>query len=166
MIEELFTSLIREFPYSCFSFAENLAIFTDIGYNNTSVMDVPRLCSDTLRFLNYNNFQAALNQSGLGAAIDKPGITVLAYSNDVFTSVNSSGSTLRQNIIEGFIGYTPSLAGKDHFTTVDNKTLNISLRDGTYYVNESPISKSDIICSNGVIHSLGKVCILFAPPPR
>jgi len=121
-------------------------------------MDVPQRCSFTINSLGYSNFQAALAAAGLSAAIDQSTTTVFAYANDVFTSAaNQSAKTLQQHIVPNFIAYTPSLVGVTTLTTAANTTLKVSRRGGQYFINESPIVKSNVICNNGVVHTLGKV---------
>ena len=124
------------------------------------IMDVPQRCSFTIGELRYNNFLSALSAAGLSAAIDQQTTTLLAYRDDVFTSsADKSAKTLQQHIIPNFIAYTPSLDGVQTLTTAANTTLKVSVRNGQYFINESPIVKSNIICNNGVVHTLGSVRI-------
>jgi len=126
-------------------------------------MDVPCSCSSTLSSLGLNNFLSAISAAGLSGSIDHQTTTLLAYRDDVFTSAaDKSAKTLQQHIIPNFIAYTPSLEGVHTLTTAANTTLKVSLRNGQYFINESPIVKSNVICNNGVVHILGKVRI-FSP---
>jgi len=130
-------------------------------------MDVPQRCSFTIGSLRYNNFLGALSAAGLSASIDQQTTTVLAYRDDVYTSAaDKSAKFLQQHIIPNFIAYTPSLEGVQTLTTAANTTLKVTLRNGQYFINESPIVKSNVICNNGVVHTLGSVRIssLFSIP--
>jgi len=123
-----------------------------------TVMDVPQLTSFTIATLGYRNFLGALAAAGVSPAIDKSTTTLLAYADDVFTSAaNQSVKSLQQHIIPNFIAYGPSLVGVTTLTTAANTTLKVSNRGGQYFINESPIIRSNIITSNGVVHVLGKL---------
>lgn len=127
-------------------------------------MDVPQVTSFTITNLgNFRNFFGALAAAGLSGAIDQQTTTLLAYTDDVFTSAaNTSVKSLQQHIIPNFIAYTPSLVGVTTLTTAANTTLKVSVRGGQYFINESPIIRTNIITNNGVVHVLGKVHI-FSP---
>lgn len=121
-----------------------------------TIMDVPQRCSFTIGSLGYNNFLSAISAAGLSGSIDQQTTTLFAYRDDVFTSAaDKSVKTLQQHIVPNFIGYTPSLAGIKTLTTAANTTLKVSQRNGQYFINESPIVKSNVICNNGVVHTLG-----------
>ncbi|PUU77757.1 FAS1 domain-containing protein [Tuber borchii] len=123
-----------------------------------TVMDVPQLTSFTIATLGYRNFLGALAAAGLSPAIDKSTTTLLVYRDDVFTSAaNQSVKSLQQHIIPNFLAYGPSLVGVTTLTTAANTTLKVSVVGGQYFINDSPIVKSNIISSNGVVHVLGKL---------
>ncbi|CUS10540.1 unnamed protein product [Tuber aestivum] len=127
-----------------------------------TVLDVPKRCSTTIDFLGYKKFKAALAAAGLLDAIDQPTTTLFAYADDVFTSTaDCTANTLKQNIVPGFIAYSPKLDDIKTLTTAANTTLKVSFKDGRFFVGDSPIIKSNVICNNGVVHTLGK---LLAPP--
>ncbi|PWW73280.1 FAS1 domain-containing protein [Tuber magnatum] len=124
------------------------------------VLDVPKRCSFTINSLGYKNFQAALAEAGLTATIDQSTTTLFSYADDVFTSTaDKSPNTLKQHIVPGFIAYSPVLDDVKTLTTAANTTLKVSYKNGQYFINNSPIIRSNVICNNGVVHTLGKLLV-------
>ncbi|RPA90553.1 FAS1 domain-containing protein [Choiromyces venosus 120613-1] len=123
-----------------------------------TVLEVPKRCSVTINSLGYTNFQNALTSAGLLATIDMSTTTLFAYDDSVFTaSADKSAATLKQHIVPNFIAYTPTLDTVQVLTTAGNATLKVSFKNGQYFINDSPIVRSNSICNNGVVHTLGKL---------
>ncbi|KAG0637326.1 FAS1 domain-containing protein [Tuber brumale] len=126
-----------------------------------TVLDVPQRCSSTIKSLGYKNFLGAIEEAGLSGAIDKQDITLFAYEDNVFTpKADKSVKTLKQHIIPDFIAYSPVLDDTKTLTTLANTTLKVRYEYGQYYINDSPIIRSNVICGNGVVHTLGKLLVV------
>ncbi|KAG0137505.1 FAS1 domain-containing protein [Tuber indicum] len=126
-----------------------------------TILDVPQRCSSSIKSLGYKNFLDALAGAGLLGLIDKPDTTVFTYADDVFTpKADRSEKTLKQHIVPNFVAYSPVLDDVKTLTTAANTTLKVRFEYGQYFINDSPIIKSNIICNNGVVHTLGKLLVV------
>ncbi|KAK4231429.1 FAS1 domain-containing protein [Podospora fimiseda] len=129
------------------------------------IITIPESLSETLKvpFLNANTFLSTLNKTGLLSDIDnRAGITVLAPTDAALATIgNLSDSELTQvlkrHILTDVTAYTPVLRDGKSIPSLGGDQVMISLKSGSYFVNDATIVSGDVILKNGVLHTINKV---------
>lgn len=132
-----------------------------------SFLTPPKDLSATLSGTNGTQFQKFLDSSGiLGALLDYTSITVFALTDAVVASVGNSltKSAVGQNVMMGFVGYTPDLVDGNEYGrgSATGGKIKVTINGGAYFVNNVRIVSSDVIMKNGVVHYVENVS-LFIP---
>ena len=90
------------------------------------------------------------------------GVTIFALTDSTFSSVGSrlTKAALDQQIISGFLGYTPDFVEGKPYTTASGGKILITTQSGVYYANGVRIVRPNIITKNGVVHYVADVSLL------
>ena len=120
---------------------------------------------------NLKNLVRIIQKSGFIQNLSNDGqYTIFAPNDNAFLNIESNYlenllndkdrllSVLKTHIIGKKIN-TQSLNNLKKIKTINGKELNISTKTGLQ-INDSNIVKSDIQCTNGIIHVIDKVIIL------
>jgi uncharacterized surface protein with fasciclin (FAS1) repeats len=119
----------------------------------------------------FKTLVAAVQAAGLVETLSSPGpFTVFAPTDEAFAK-------LPQGTVEALLKDIPKLksiltyhvvAGKlmaadvvklSSVKTVNGQTITITVKDGKVMVNNANVIKTDIVCSNGVIHVIDTVIL-------
>ena len=126
----------------------------------------------------FSTLVAAVQAAGLVDALNGPGpFTVFAPTNDAFAAALASlgisatdlladtetlTSILLYHVVEGRV-LAADVVGLESATTLQGAPINISVRDGNVFLNDSiQVVATDITASNGVIHVIDGVLL----PPQ
>jgi uncharacterized surface protein with fasciclin (FAS1) repeats len=124
----------------------------------------------------FTKLVAAINASNLNGALNATGpLTVFAPSDDAFAKLPSGAldellkdvpkltNLLKYHVIEGKV-MAKDIMGMDGKTaiTLNGSTLSIATAGGVRLNKSNKVNKTDIECSNGVIHVVDQVLM---PPP-
>ena len=119
----------------------------------------------------FQTLVAAVKAAGLVETLSSPGpFTVFAPTDEAFAK-------LPKGTVEALLNDIPKLksiltyhvvAGKvmaadvvklDSAKTVNGQTVTITIKDGKVMVNNANVVKTDIVCSNGVVHIIDTVIL-------
>jgi uncharacterized surface protein with fasciclin (FAS1) repeats len=119
----------------------------------------------------FKTLAAALQAAGLVDTLKGKGpFTVFAPTDDAFAKLPAGTvdellkpenkqkliAILTYHVVPGKV--TAAQAMKvNSAKTVNGESLNISTQGGTVMINDAPVTKADIMCSNGVIHVIDTV---------
>ncbi|PGH26539.1 hypothetical protein AJ80_01853 [Polytolypa hystricis UAMH7299] len=134
-----------------------------------SFFTVPQTLSSTASQNGYSSFSDALEGNNLTSAFNEAILTtIFVPSNEAFAKFNGSinPSLLSNHIIPDFGGYLPELKDGATHTTADGKTLTITIKDRSFYINNAKIIQSNVILDNGVAHVVDSIISTAAPPPE
>lgn len=121
----------------------------------------------------FNTLVTAVKAAGLVDALKGEGpLTVFAPTDDAFAKIDEAtlGSLLKpenQSKLQAILKYhvvagkvmaadVVKLDGKE-VITLEGSTVDVSVNDGTVKVDNAKVVKTDIVCSNGVIHVIDSV---------
>lgn len=125
------------------------------GTDNQSVFNLPIELTETLKATGLTDFFDAVYDAGLGGTLDKTHqVTIFAPVNE---DCRNETLCVENYIVLDKALYSPLLHDGDIFTSMDGTTLNITVKHDGTYVNCVRIISSDLITSNGVLHSLESV---------
>ncbi|NDW11439.1 hypothetical protein D0T50_00865 [Bacteroides sp. 214] len=120
-------------------------------------IDTPELSGTVLDALkgqaNLSTFYNMVVETGYDALLESDNsFTLLAPDNSALAAYTSSSLDDKRNIVSNHIAYlaynAAALAGKDRLKMVNGKNLTLS---------GLSISNKDVLCNNGIIHSVNKV---------
>ena len=93
-------------------------------------------------------------------------MTIFTTSNEVYEGAISQNattasltSTLGDQIIPNFLGYTPSLTDGKVLTTQSGKNVTVTFSNGEWYINKAKIIAQNQITQFGVAHIVDSVSI-------
>ncbi|KAK3984271.1 FAS1 domain-containing protein [Cladorrhinum sp. PSN332] len=129
------------------------------------IFTIPESLSKSLKvpFLDTRKFFSALNRTGLLSDIEnRPGITVLAPTDAALATVGNLSDSelakvLQRHILTNVTAYTPVLRDGKSLPSLAGDQVTISLKNGSYHINDAIIVKGDVIIKNGVLHTIDKV---------
>ncbi|RNI13004.1 fasciclin domain-containing protein [Methanohalophilus sp. RSK] len=78
--------------------------------------------------------------------------------DDAFEDPDYLRDIISYHIVEGKYS-SEDLHKQDALTTIGGNKLRLRENDGKIFVENTPILKPDIECSNGVIHSIGDILV-------
>lgn len=114
----------------------------------------------------FQTFANALKNIDLAETLKGPGpYTLFVPDDDAFAKVNLSdvlndGAKLKEtftyHVLEGKY-MSSEVAAMEHAHTLNIKALSIRVKDGDVLIDNGKIIKTDIECSNGVIHVVDAV---------
>lgn len=125
-----------------------------------SFFTLPEDLSTTLRSTNGSSFEKFLSTSGsLGDLSNSSRITIFALTDAAVAAVGNRLTTtsLNQQIIRSFPGYTPDFVIGKPYSTAAGGSITITTQGGNYYANGVKIVKADAITKNGVVHYVDNV---------
>ncbi|KXJ88373.1 FAS1 domain-containing protein [Microdochium bolleyi] len=130
-----------------------------------SVLTVPMNVTSTLPSANLTAAAGAIRFAGLNQTIDTTqNLTIFAPSNDAFNAVGSVFSNfsmqqvaqgLQYHVVQG-LGYSSTLMNMT-MRTLAGQNLNITVINGTVYVNSAKVTIPNILVRNGVVHVIDQV---------
>lgn len=95
-------------------------------------------------------------------------ITLFAPADSAFDAydvdflVNNAdllGSVLNYHVVQGSVVTSDELSDGDTFTTATGDEIEITIDDGTVFVEGAPVTMADVEVSNGVVHVVGDVLL-------
>ena len=109
----------------------------------------------------------AVQLADLGETLtDAKDITVFAPNNEAFARIASLAegadqselqSILEYHVVEGQILYSDMISNNTTVQSLDNDTeLNITVIDGSVFVNNAQVVIRDLLIANGVVHVINK----------
>ena len=112
-----------------------------------------------------SNLAGALNAVGLDATLNDENatFTVFAPTNASFVPYNpnylvdSAGlleEVLSYHVVQGEALLAADLSDGDTFTTVQGDEIEITVQDGTVFVEGAQVTTADVEASNGVVHAI------------
>ncbi|MGC9324197.1 MAG: fasciclin domain-containing protein [Desulfomonilia bacterium] len=118
-------------------------------------------------------FTAAVRTAEIEYILGKEGpFTVFAPSDDAFRNLPHETMEMifnpeNREELNALIAYhvapemIPSSELKEDFmfTALNEEVLTITVREGAFFVNNSRISRADILCTNGIIHIIESVIL-------
>ncbi|WP_380053969.1 fasciclin domain-containing protein [Falsihalocynthiibacter sp. SS001] len=122
---------------------------------------------------NFTTLVAAVGAAGLVETLKSDGpFTVFAPTNAAFDklpdgtvasllepeNLETLRSILTYHVIAGKV-LAADVVNLDRATTVNGKDVQISVKNGSVYVNKSKVITADIVGSNGVIHVIDSVLL-------
>ncbi|WJG35922.1 FAS1 domain-containing protein [Fusarium oxysporum Fo47] len=130
------------------------------------VLEIPMNLSATTIAANLTAVTGAISAAHLtNDLIDMQNIMVFAPNNGAFAAIASVvgslsdddlQSILQYHIVQGRVEYSTTLENGT-LRTVEGSDLNISVEDGTIYVDEARVILPDVLISNGVVHVVDNV---------
>lgn len=131
------------------------------------VLSVPGNISSTLRDANLTAALGAVQLADLGGDLSEArDITVFAPNNEAFARIASLGGELEQDqlkdileyhVVEGRVLYSDMISNTTLDTLDDDKQLNITVIDGSVFVNNAEVVIQDVLVANGVVHVINNV---------
>jgi uncharacterized surface protein with fasciclin (FAS1) repeats len=119
----------------------------------------------------FNTLVTAVKEAGLVETLSGPGpFTVFAPTDDAFAKLpDGTIPALLQNkekltailtyhVVSGKV-MASDVVNLDSAKTVNGKSLAIKVKDGKVMVDNAMVIKTDIVCSNGVIHVIDAVVL-------
>ena len=114
----------------------------------------------------FRTLAGALERAGLVETLKGPGpFTIFAPDDEAFKKLNNEGmlndnkklvETLKYHVVEGKLS-EGEMRELDCSPTLNGKSLAIRVRHGELVVDNGRVMKTDIECSNGVIHVIDSV---------
>ncbi|MBX2838443.1 MAG: fasciclin domain-containing protein [Gammaproteobacteria bacterium] len=148
--------------------------------NNTDPVHTSNIVETAAAAGDFKTLSAALVATGLDATLadEDQEFTVFAPTDSAFEALGQDtidglladpdalSSILLYHVLSGAVDSTTaiSLAGNT-VSTINGADIELSLRDGSLFVNDSRVITTDIIASNGIIHVLDAVLIPPANEP-
>ncbi|MDV6373266.1 fasciclin domain-containing protein [Deinococcus arenicola] len=118
---------------------------------------------------NFSTLLAAVKAAGLVETLSSPGpFTVFAPTNAAFAKIPAADLTallndpaqlkavLLYHVVAGKVTAS-QVMGMSSGTTVNGADVRVSMMDGKVMINDSTVTKADIMASNGVIHVIDTV---------
>ncbi|KAH6693939.1 beta-Ig-H3/Fasciclin [Plectosphaerella plurivora] len=130
-----------------------------------SVLTIPQDVVTTATAANLTSLIAAVTQANLGETLtDAESITVFAPTNEAFAALGSLdgvteedlASILTYHVVAGTVAYSSTLQDGT-VETLNGESLQISIRDGSVFVNDAQVVVADVLISNGVVHVIDGV---------
>lgn len=108
----------------------------------------------------------ALHNTNLTATIDSlRDLTVFLPINAAFQAIGSAvanisapslAAILAYHAVNGTVAYSPSLANGTMLTAMNGEALEVTVVNGTTFVNSAQVLTKDLETSNGVLHIIDK----------
>jgi len=120
----------------------------------------------------FNTLVKALQAAELVQTLQGPGpFTVFAPTDEAFAALPAGaldkllmpdskaklGDLLKYHVVSGKILIADAKAMTTAMTILEGKEIKISVQDDVVLINDAHVIKTDIECSNGVIHVIDKV---------
>lgn len=118
---------------------------------------------------NFSTLLAAVKAAGLVETLSSPGpFTVFAPTNAAFAKIPQADlnallndpaalkAILLYHVVPGKVTAS-QVTGLSSATTVNGADINISTSGGMVMINDSTVTKADVMASNGVIHVIDTV---------
>jgi uncharacterized surface protein with fasciclin (FAS1) repeats len=120
----------------------------------------------------FNTLVKALQAGELVQALQAPGpFTVFAPTDEAFAALPAGAldkllkpenkaklaDLLKYHVVSGKIAIADVKSMTSVMTALEGKEIKISVQDDVLLINDAHVIKSDIECSNGVIHVIDKV---------
>jgi len=123
---------------------------------------IPECLSDTISATGLSSLQSSLAKANLSSTLNASNsITIFTPNNAAFAAANISSSALPSvlggHVIPNFVGYLPLLRNGSSFTTLSGDVITITIKNGTFFVNDAQIVSPNTITENGVAHVINKV---------
>jgi uncharacterized surface protein with fasciclin (FAS1) repeats len=119
----------------------------------------------------FNTLVTAVKTAGLVETLSGPGpFTVFAPTDDAFAKLpegtipallenkDKLTSILTYHVVPGKV-MASDVVNLDSAKTVNGQSLTITVKDGKVMVDGATVIKTDIVCSNGVIHVIDAVVL-------
>jgi uncharacterized surface protein with fasciclin (FAS1) repeats len=139
-----------------------------------TVLTIPRDIVATATAANLTALAGAATQANLVETLqDAESITVFAPTNEAFAALGSlDGVTeedlaniLQYHVVAGTVAYSSTLQDGT-VETLNGESLQISIRDGSVFVNDAQVVIADVLISNGVVHVIDSVLSPESASPR
>jgi len=131
-----------------------------------TVLTIPESDSATAAAANLTALTGALTQANLVNAVDSlRDVTIFAPSNAAIQAIGSVVGTLsteqltqilEYHVVNGTVGYATML-GNMSLTTLGGESVNITVENGTVFVNSARVIVPDVLVANGVVHVIDGV---------
>ncbi len=121
------------------------------------------------------NTAPSFNLTAVGGAVTKAklndyldttqDVTIFAPSSAAFQGVGSAlvnmtieelGKLLSYHVVNGTVGYSPTLTNGTILKTLQGGNLTITFASNSLFVNSARFLQQDIILSNGIMHVIDK----------
>jgi len=120
---------------------------------------------------NFTTLVAAVKAAGLVDALSGEGpLTVFAPTDEAFAKLPEGTveallkdkekltAILTYHVVDGKV-MAGDVVGLDKATTLNGQAVNISVKDDKVMIDNAQVVKTDIVCSNGVIHVIDNVIL-------
>lgn len=114
----------------------------------------------------FKTLLSVLGKADLADALREPGpLTLFAPNDDAFKRVSVEAITEDRDQVVSLINYhlvsgkltAEEIAGNEHLVTESGKSLTVSLEEGQQVIDNAKYVKTDIECSNGIVHVIDNV---------
>ncbi|KAF2396375.1 beta-Ig-H3/fasciclin [Trichodelitschia bisporula] len=131
-----------------------------------AVLQPPQAPSIVARAGGLTTLASTLASQGLAKTVDGlKGITIFAPTNAAFDAASGLIETLSKEQLAGAltyhvvkaVAYSTDVKDGLEVPTVQGKTLKITVKGGSVYVNKAKVIKTDILTKNGVVHVIDGV---------
>lgn len=131
------------------------------------LLTIPESPSDTALAAGLVSLYGALNATSLVETVDSlRDVTIFAPSDTAFSEIGSIlanattetiSSVLTYHVVQGSVVYSSDITQNTTLETVNGESINISVVNGTVYVNSAKVVTPDVLVSNGVVHVIDGV---------
>jgi uncharacterized surface protein with fasciclin (FAS1) repeats len=131
-----------------------------------SVLTLPVDVLNTTLAANLTSLRGAVNATNLVETVNTtPDVTIFAPSNEAFQAIGSAlqnlstsdlASILAYHVVNGTVGYSPTLSNGTTLTTVNGANLTVTISNGTVFVNSARVVTPNVLVANGVVHVIDK----------
>ena len=124
---------------------------------------------------NLSTLATALEATGQDQALDNPDetYTVFAPANPAFrpydvdfllNNTSTLSEVLGYHVVQGAAVTSDQLEDGDTFTTIQGEDIEVTIEDGTVFVEGAPVTTADLEVDNGVAHVVGDVLLTNRTP--
>lgn len=126
------------------------------------VFTLPRKFSEMANEVGVTNLLTAASTANLADVIDNtPQITIFAPVNQAFANVSALTEANLAEILKYHVAnevlYSTSLTNGQTYTTLQGKTLTVTIADNVVRVNEAVVTQPNILLKNGVLHVIDRI---------
>lgn len=138
---------------------------------HASMKSQPNIVETAVNAGSFSTLVAAVQAAGLAETLQGEGpFTVFAPTDDAFAALPEGtveallndkeklAAILTYHVVAGKV-MAKEVVGLDKAETVNGQSVMIETNDDTVMINDAKVIKTDIVCSNGVIHVIDKVIL-------